>query len=157
MKKEINREKAVELITDVIYEKMEKGELSDDFYEWQDLDYEVPEEFDKAQEIQERFQYYDKVAFDLECGNELTDEQIDEFYLNLKGRREWRIESSIDSLRAEIKVIDDEVFWLKKSAESPIAHELHSVWCSKEILKFEAKKDNLNETIKLLEKYKETL
>lgn len=157
MKKEINREKAVKLITEVICEKMKNGELSNDFYEWKELDYDIPEEFEKAQEIQERFQYYDKVAFDLECGNEITDEQIDTFYLNLKGRRESEIEENIETIEDEISFLGDEIFWMGRSMKNESADEMHSVWCKKEIAKLESKIKNYEKTIDLLEKYKGTL
>lgn len=87
----ITIETKIELITKWIIKKIDNGELSDEFYQWKQLDYNNDSQYEMAQKIQEKLQYYDKLAFEVECGNDLMvvlDEgEIDSLFESLEHKR----------------------------------------------------------------------
>lgn len=47
----------------------ENGELIPEFYEWEKLDYDDEEVYEKSAKLQEHFGLYEEIAFNIECGN----------------------------------------------------------------------------------------
>lgn len=77
------KELKIELIRNWIIKKIDNGELSEEYYHWQQLDYGT-KQYELAQEIADKFVHLEKLAFEVECGNNLSevfdDEQLDIYY-----------------------------------------------------------------------------